>query len=72
MLAGGGRVVVKLRLAPRSPHKSDLGGVVLDVATAAEAEAAARAIAARAEAAGRRARRLRAAADDPARRTRWS
>ena len=51
MLAGGGRVVVKL-VSAEVLHKSELGGVALDLATAAEAEAAARAIAARAAAAG--------------------
>ena len=71
MLAAGGRVVVKL-VSAEVAHKSELGGVALDVATAAEAEAAARAIAARAAAAGVGDRRLRAAADGPARRTRSS
>ena len=33
MLAAGGRIVVKL-VSPDVLHKSDLGGVVLDVATA--------------------------------------
>ena len=51
MLAAGGRIVVKL-VSSEVAHKSDLGGVALDVATPVEAEAAARAIAARAEAAG--------------------
>jgi acetyltransferase len=51
MLAAGGRVVVKL-VAAEILHKSEVGGVALDLATPAEAEAAARAIAARAAAAG--------------------
>lgn len=47
MLAGGaGRLVVKLESRAIS-HKSDVGGVVLDVASQAEAEAAARSIAGR-------------------------
>lgn len=51
MLAGGGRVVVKL-VSPEIAHKTEFGGVVLDIATPAEAEAAARAIAGRVTAAG--------------------
>jgi len=51
MLARWGRVVVKLVSAEVS-HKSDLGGVALDLATPAEAEAAARGMADRAAAAG--------------------
>ncbi len=44
MLEAGGRIVVKL-LSRTVSHKSDVGGVVLDIATAADAEAAARRIA---------------------------
>ncbi|HVH01555.1 MAG TPA: bifunctional acetate--CoA ligase family protein/GNAT family N-acetyltransferase [Amaricoccus sp.] len=51
MLADGGRIVVKL-VSADTLHKSDLGGVALDIATPADAEAAARGIAARAETAG--------------------
>lgn len=53
--AGAGRVAVKV-LSPDLPHRSDVGGVALDVGTAGEAEAAAAAIGARlaAEAPGAR------------------
>ena len=46
MLAAGGRLAVKL-LSREVSHKSDIGGVVLDVASAVEAERAAEGIAAR-------------------------
>lgn len=46
MLADGARLAVKV-LSPDLPHRSDVGGVVLDVATAAEAEAAVAGIAGR-------------------------
>ena len=46
MLAAGGRLAVKV-LSPDLPHRSDVGGVVLDVASGPEAEAAAAGIAAR-------------------------
>ena len=46
MLAAGGRLAVKV-LSREVSHKSDIGGVVLDVASAVEAERAAEGIAAR-------------------------
>lgn len=46
MLADGGRLAVKV-LSSDLPHRSDVGGVVLDVATGEEAGAAAAGIAAR-------------------------
>ena len=46
MTAGGTRLAIKV-LSPDLPHRSDVGGVVLDVATAAEAEAAVAGIAER-------------------------
>ena len=46
MLADGSRLAVKV-LSPDLPHRSDVGGVVLDVATAAEVEAAVAGIAER-------------------------
>lgn len=51
LLAGAERIVVKI-VSSAILHKSDLGGVVLDIRTPAEAELAARAIAARAADAG--------------------